>query len=112
MTFNPYKVAAGIASGSNVKVSVPLAVAAWSSVRDVSDSYFGEIANGVTNRASELGYLSFVCNTGRNPEDELRYHEHLWQHRVKGIILAGGGLDQVDYKKKLKNLQIFPQFKK
>ncbi|AKN31662.1 LacI family transcriptional regulator [Clostridium carboxidivorans P7] len=72
-------------------------------VRDISDSYFGEMANGVTNRASELGYLSFVCNTGRNPEDELRYHEHLWQHRVKGIILAGGGLDQVDYKKKLEN---------
>ncbi len=72
-------------------------------VRDISDSYFGEIANGVTNRASELGYLSFVCNTGRNPEDELRYHEHLWQHRVKGIILAGGGLDQLDYKQKLVN---------
>ncbi|MBV7276581.1 LacI family DNA-binding transcriptional regulator [Clostridium sp. PL3] len=70
-------------------------------VRDISDSYFGEIANGVTDRASELGYLSFVCNTGRNPEDELRYHEHLWQHRVKGIILAGGGLDQIDYKKGL-----------
>ncbi len=72
-------------------------------VRDVSDSYFGEIANGVTNRASELGYLSFVCNTGRNPEDELRYHYHLWQHRVKGIILAGGGFDQLDYKQKLEN---------
>lgn len=72
-------------------------------VRDISDSYYGEIARGVTNRASELGYLSFVCNTGRNPEDELMYHDILWQHRVKGIILAGGGLDQVDYKKKLKN---------
>ncbi|MBV7276923.1 LacI family DNA-binding transcriptional regulator [Clostridium sp. PL3] len=72
-------------------------------VRDISDSYFGEIANGVTNRASELGYLSFVCNTGRNPEDELRYHDHLWQHRVKGIILAGGGLDQADYKQKLES---------
>jgi len=70
-------------------------------VRDISDSYFGEIAEGVTNRASQLGYLAFVCNTGRNPEDELMYHDLLWQHRVKGIILAGGGLDQVDYKQKL-----------
>lgn len=72
-------------------------------VRDVSDSYFGEVANGVTDRASQLGYLSFLCNTGRNPEDELKYHDLLWQHRVKGIILAGGGLDQLDYKQKLLN---------
>lgn len=70
-------------------------------VRDISDPYFGEIARGVTDRASQLGYLSFLCNTGRNPEDELRYHDLLWQHRVKGIILAGGGLDQLDYKQKL-----------
>lgn len=70
-------------------------------VRDISDSYFGEIAKGVTNRASKLGCLSFVCNTGRNPRDELMYHDLLWQHRVKGIILTGGGLDQEDYKQKL-----------
>lgn len=70
-------------------------------VRDISDSYFGEIAKGVTNEASKLGYLSFVCNTGRNPHDELKYHDLLWQHRVKGIILTGGGLDQMDYKQKL-----------
>ncbi len=70
-------------------------------VRDISDSYFGEIAKGVTNEASKLGCLSFVCNTGRNPHDELKYHDLLWQHRVKGIILTGGGLDQVDYRQKL-----------
>jgi LacI family transcriptional regulator len=70
-------------------------------VRDISDPYFGGIAKGVTDRASQLGYLSLVCDTGRNPEDELRYHDILWQHRVKGIILAGGGLDLLDYKQKL-----------
>ncbi|MGD0235465.1 MAG: LacI family DNA-binding transcriptional regulator [Syntrophorhabdales bacterium] len=70
-------------------------------VRDISDPYFGDIAKGVTERASQLGYLSLVCSTGRNPEDELRYHDILWQHRVKGIILAGGGLDQFDYKQNL-----------
>jgi LacI family transcriptional regulator len=70
-------------------------------VRDISDPLFGEVAKGVTERASQLGYLSFVCNTGRNPEDELRYHDLLWQHRVKGIILAGGGLNEPGYKRKL-----------
>lgn len=70
-------------------------------VRDISDPYFGEIAKGVTERASELGYLSFVCNTGRSPEREVEYHELLWQHRVKGIVLAGGGFDTEEYKTKL-----------
>ncbi|HYH02409.1 MAG TPA: LacI family DNA-binding transcriptional regulator [Bacillota bacterium] len=70
-------------------------------VRDITDSYFGEITKGVTERANQLGYLSFICNTGRNPLNELSYHELLWQHRVKGIILTGGGLDQSDYKQKL-----------
>jgi LacI family transcriptional regulator len=71
-------------------------------VRDISDPYFGEIAKGVTERTSELGYLSFVCNTGRNPENELKYHEILWQHRVRGIILAGGGLNSQEYIAELK----------
>jgi LacI family transcriptional regulator len=67
-------------------------------VRDISESYFGEIAKGVTEKALELGYLSFVCNTGREPQNELRYHELLWQHRVRGIILAGGGMDTPQYR--------------
>ncbi len=66
--------------------------------RDISDSYFGEIARGVTERAMELGLLSFFCNTGRNPSNELDYHEILWQHRVRGIILSGGGFDTEEYR--------------
>ncbi len=61
-------------------------------VRDVANSYFGDIAKGVTEKAMELGYLSFICNTGRDPANELKYHDLLWQHRVRGIILAGGGI--------------------
>lgn len=70
-------------------------------VRDIADSYFGELARAVTERALELGFLSFVCNTGREPRNELRYHELLWQHRVRGIILAGGGMSTVAYRQML-----------
>ncbi len=69
--------------------------------RDISDPYFGEIARGVTETANKYGILSFVCNTGRNPENEIEYHELLWQYRVKGIILGGGGLTLDSYKKEL-----------
>ena len=61
-------------------------------VRDIANPYYGEIAKGVTERAIEYGYLVFVCSTGRDPEVELRHYEMLSQHRVKGIVLAGGGL--------------------
>jgi LacI family transcriptional regulator len=61
-------------------------------VRDIANPYFGEIAKGVTERAIDYGFLTFVCSTGREPAVELRYYELLSQHRVKGIIMAGGGL--------------------
>jgi len=69
--------------------------------RDISDPYFGEIARGVTETANKYGILSFVCNTGRDPENEIQYHELLWQYRVRGIILGGGGLNLETYKMKL-----------
>ena len=69
--------------------------------RDISDPYFGEMARGVTETASKYGILSFVCNTGRNPENEIQYHELLWQYRVRGIILGGGGLNLEAYKTEL-----------
>ncbi|WP_144408448.1 LacI family DNA-binding transcriptional regulator [Pelosinus fermentans] len=69
--------------------------------RDISDPYFGEMARGVTETANKYGILTFVCNTGRNPENEIQYHELLWQHRVRGIILGGGGLNLEAYKIKL-----------
>lgn len=93
LQYSPNKAAQGVRKNASDLIGLI--------VRDISDSYFGEIAKGVTNQASKLGCLSFVCNTGRNPRDELMYHDLLWQHRVKGIILAGGGLDQEDYKQKL-----------
>jgi len=67
-------------------------------VRDIADIYFGEIAKGATEKAMELGYLSFVCNTGRNPDNEMQFHELLWKNRVRGILLIGGGIDTPEYK--------------
>jgi len=93
LNYRPNKAAQGLRKSSSEIIGLI--------VRDISDSYFGLIAKGLSERASEYGLLSFVCNTGRNPENELRYHDLLWQHRVKGIILAGGGLDQTRYKNKL-----------
>ncbi|TXT51473.1 MAG: LacI family transcriptional regulator [Spirochaetes bacterium] len=67
-------------------------------VRDIAEAYFGEIAKGATERAMELGYLAFVCNTGRKPANEMEFHELLWKNRVRGIVLVGGGIDTPEYR--------------
>lgn len=69
--------------------------------RDISADFFGEIAKGATERAMELGYLSFICNTGRKPSNEMEFHELLWRNRVKGIVLMGGGFNTDAYRNML-----------
>ena len=68
-------------------------------VRDIANSFFGEIARGATERAMELGHLSFVCNTGRDAANEMEFHELLWKNRVRGILLIGGGIDTPEYQR-------------
>ncbi len=68
-------------------------------VRDIANSFFGEIAKGATERAMERGYLSFVCNTGRDAKNEVEFHELLWKNRVRGILMIGGGIDSLEYQK-------------
>ncbi|VTU23740.1 Degradation activator [Variovorax sp. PBL-H6] len=64
-------------------------------VGDMLDPYYGTVAEAVTERAeSEHGLLAVVCNIQRDPSLELKYCQQLWEHRVAGLILAGGGFDQ------------------
>jgi len=67
-------------------------------VRDISDHFFGEIARGATDEALKNRYLTFICDTGRNPVNEMEIHELLWKNRVRGIVLAGGGIDSAEYR--------------
>lgn len=60
-------------------------------VRDISDSYFGAIAKGVTEEASSRGLMPLVCSSKRNPKLELEYMRLLAQYQVAGVILAGAG---------------------
>lgn len=74
-------------------------------VGDIRDPYYGEIASSITERAeSEHGMLAIVCNMQRDPVLELSYCKQLWEHRVGGLILAGGGFDQWSYLAELSEL--------
>src|SRR3979409_2462502 len=70
-------------------------------VHDVSDPYFAEIVRGATAAASARGFLTVVCSSDRDPMTELRYVEMLCLSRVSGVIFAGGGLEEPNYRRRM-----------
>src|SRR5262249_43090529 len=63
--------------------------------------HFGEIAQTVAIAARERSLVAMVANMERDPQQELTMIRELWEHRVNGIILSGGGFDQQTYKNEL-----------
>jgi LacI family transcriptional regulator len=66
-------------------------------VGDATDPYFAAIVRGIEDVARQQGYLVVVCNSDRIPEIELQYLRALNDHRVDGVIFAGGGLVEESY---------------
>ncbi|MCI0714364.1 MAG: LacI family transcriptional regulator [Chloroflexi bacterium] len=66
-------------------------------VHDISDPYFAQIARGIQKVASEAERLLIICNSYRNPDRELAYIDLLRSQRVDAIILAGSGLNNLDF---------------
>lgn len=73
-------------------------------VGNMLDPYFGEIAQAVTVAAQRRSLLAIVANMQRDPQLELGMIRELWEHRVNGLILAGGGFDQITYKNELASI--------
>lgn len=70
-------------------------------VGDVSDPYFSEIVRGIQRVAGEEDRLVIICNSYRDPDRELSYVELLHSQRVEAIILAGSGLDDGSYSRRM-----------
>ena len=73
-------------------------------VGNMRDPHFGEIAQTVAIAARERSLVAMVANMERDPQQELTMIRELWEHRVDGIILSGGGFDQQTYKNELSAL--------
>lgn len=58
-------------------------------LHDIADPYFGAVARGVSDAATEAGLLPLVISTDADPERELRSVRMLHAQRVRSIILAG-----------------------
>lgn len=70
-------------------------------VGNMGDPYFGQIAQAVSLAARKRSLMAMVANMQRDPQQELTMIRELWEHRVNGIIMAGGGFDQQTYKSEL-----------
>lgn len=70
-------------------------------VHDIRDPYFAEGARSVADAAAEAGFLAVVCNTGRDPETELRYIQQMIDYKAAGLLFIGGGLENVEYRRDL-----------
>ena len=64
-------------------------------VGDMRDPYFAKIAALITAAAYRRSLLAVVANMHREPALEIAMCRKLWEHRVDGLILAGGGFDQL-----------------
>jgi LacI family transcriptional regulator len=73
-------------------------------VGSMREPYFGEIADFVTTGAFERSVLAMVANMHRDPLLEIAMCRKLLEHRVGGLILAGGGFDQSVHFKELLSL--------
>ncbi|MET7640657.1 LacI family DNA-binding transcriptional regulator [Streptomyces sp. NPDC005438] len=58
-------------------------------LHDVADPYFGAVARGVSDAATEAGLLTVLLSTDGDPEVELRGIRMLHAQRVRGLVLAG-----------------------
>lgn len=73
-------------------------------VGNMQEPFFGGIAEAVTDEARALPGIAIVSNMLRDPRLEIELCQQLWEHRVKGLILAGGSYDQQIRHAELKEL--------
>jgi LacI family transcriptional regulator len=79
-------------------------------VGNMMDPYFGTIAQTVSVAAHNRSLLAVVANMQRDPQLELAMIRELWEHRVNGLVLAGGGFDQLTFRKEL--IELIEQLKR
>ncbi|WP_037571114.1 LacI family DNA-binding transcriptional regulator [Phaeacidiphilus oryzae] len=66
-------------------------------VNDISDPYFGTMADAVQGEAAAADLLALICSTAGSPEEELRYVRLLLRQRVRSIVLTGGRREDPGY---------------
>lgn len=64
-------------------------------VHDVMDPYFAEMSSSAIREASRHELMVQICQTSADPDQELRQLRSLIGSRVRAIIIAGSGVDNI-----------------
>ena len=70
-------------------------------VGNMEDPFYGQIAQSVTDRANSKALMAIVANMQRDSKMEIDLCEKLWERRISGLILSGGGFDQLEHQNEL-----------
>lgn len=60
-------------------------------VHDIADPYFAELASAVVASAADLGLTVQICQSSRDPQQEITQVRTLVASRVRALIMAGSG---------------------
>jgi len=91
--YRPNTLAQAVAKGSSTVLGLV--------VHDVTDPYFGAIADGVLQAAEQAGLVVVLAVTRRDPERELEYVAMLHGQRARAVILAGSRTTDADVNRRL-----------
>jgi LacI family transcriptional regulator len=70
-------------------------------LEDITGPSFAAMAHGVEQEAAARGWLSLVCATHGDPEQELRMVDLMLRQRAAAVILAGGAGDPGAYRERM-----------
>ncbi|MDW7667676.1 MAG: LacI family DNA-binding transcriptional regulator [Bacillota bacterium] len=70
-------------------------------IPDIRNPFFTDIAKGAEDRANELGYSIFFCNSDDDLDKEFTYINSLIEKQVDGIMLAGAAKRDKDRERKI-----------
>lgn len=60
-------------------------------VHDIADPYFAEMASAIVASAADLGLTVQICQSSRDPQQEITQVRALVASRVRALIMAGSG---------------------
>lgn len=71
---------------------------------EITDPYYARVVYIVEQQLKALGYDTFLCNTGKDPESKSQYIHALLEKKVDGLIFVGSVYREKEDSKRIKEV--------